>query len=220
MTISHSFVLGFASSCFPTRHPPILGHTHYLSLGRGWSHDLSLCITHQCIQVNEYSQLVDRDSAAGLIQWFGKQLEVKLPDLSLIDMSQRYFNGALKTVSNSKTVTGSGRWPWLIPIHWEYWPIPRLNCVIQDLKQHNFYPIIISYGTGSILIIPHPLLNAPIHLGKTQEELTVKKGDAMAFCGVLGFAMVIFYAVQQVLPREKLWNGCCRSAGSPGEMKH
>jgi hypothetical protein len=30
--------------------------------------------------------------------------------------------------------------------------------------------------------------------------LTVKKGDAMAFCGVLGFGMLAFYAVQQVPP--------------------
>jgi len=28
----------------------------------------------------------------------------------------------------------------------------------------------------------------------------VKKGDAMAFCGVLGFGMLAFYAVQQVPP--------------------
>lgn len=32
-----------------------------------------------------------------------------------------------------------------------------------------------------------------------REELTVKKGDAMAFCGVLGFGMLAFYAVQQGL---------------------
>eukprot|EP00435_Cladocopium_sp_Y103_P053715 s1061_g17.t1 len=32
-----------------------------------------------------------------------------------------------------------------------------------------------------------------------REELTVKKGDATAFCGVLGFAMLAFYAVQQGL---------------------
>lgn len=68
-----------------------------------------------------------------------------------------------------------------------------------------FYPIIISYGTGSNYSHnPTSLAECSIILGKTQEELTVKKGDAMAFCGVLGFAMVIFYAVQQVMPREKL----------------
>lgn len=38
------------------------------------------------------------------------------------------------------------------------------------------------------------------YLPLPQEELTVKKGDAMAFCGVLGFGMLAFYAVQQVPP--------------------
>lgn len=35
--------------------------------------------------------------------------------------------------------------------------------------------------------------------GRLQEELTVKKGDHMAFSGVLAFAMVAFYAIQQAL---------------------
>ena len=31
-----------------------------------------------------------------------------------------------------------------------------------------------------------------------QEELTVKKGDVLGFYGVLGFAIVSFYCIQQV----------------------
>ena len=64
----------------------------------------------------------------------------------------------------------------------------------------NFYFCILACPLWSIATMFHRKSNFP----HRQEELTVKKGDALGFYGVLGFAIVSFYCIQQVGRGEQL----------------